>query len=83
VHDRGMGRNILVVGPWYKFMISQIFSKKSQKSDTIFYILIILLQIIIFGIFSPKVIKKNFWGEGVSTFMPIGYIFKSSLKYCH
>jgi hypothetical protein len=78
-----MGKEILVVRPWYKIMINQIFSKKSPKSDTIFYILIILLQILIFGKKFPKVIEIYFLGECVSTFMPIGYILKSSLKYCH
>jgi hypothetical protein len=67
MHNKGIGKEISIVRPWYKIMISQFFT----------YILFCCKKK--FGFFFHKS-DRCFWGEGVAKFMPIGYNFNFFFK---
>jgi hypothetical protein len=81
MHDKRMGRDMLVVRAQYNIRISYLFGLKNPQMATLFFENILLVV----NSLRKKSLKNNiifiFWGEVVITFMSIGYNFTSFLKF--
>jgi hypothetical protein len=79
MHDNGMGREISIIGPWYKITIIHFFWKKiTKRQHNVLHTFYFATNSFFF--FWPK--SESFFGESVATSMPISYNFKFSLKMC-